>query len=68
MFNVALLNVFNKYWQTDNVFETAGFRQESTTWRPVRAFAVGVRFSFGKLKENTSRKKGVVVDDGKTGD
>ncbi len=68
MFNLALLNVFNKYWQTTNRFETAAFRQEIITRRPVRAFAIGMRFSFGKLKENTSRKKGVPVDDGKAGD
>jgi outer membrane receptor protein involved in Fe transport len=65
MLSLAMLNLFNKYWRTDNFFATAGFTQEVNTWRPARALSVGLRFNFGKLKENTSKKKGVVVDDGK---
>lgn len=65
MLSVALLNVFNKYWKTDNEFTSASFLQQTSTFRPMRALSAGLRFNFGKLKENTSRKKGVTVDDAK---
>jgi outer membrane receptor protein involved in Fe transport len=65
MLSVAVLNVFNQYWRTDNEFASATVRQQTSTYRPMRAFSVGLRFNFGKLKETTSRKKGVVVDDAK---
>jgi outer membrane receptor protein involved in Fe transport len=65
MLSIALLNLFNKYWRTDNEFESFILRQQTSTFRPMRAFSAGIRFNFGKLKENTSRKKGVTVDDAK---
>ncbi|MCG2614102.1 TonB-dependent receptor [Terrimonas sp. NA20] len=65
MLSVALLNLFNKYWKTDNEFASASFRQQISTFRPMRAFSVGLRFNFGKLNETTSRKKGIAVDDTK---
>lgn len=65
MLSIALLNVFNKYWKTDNEFASTGFLQQTSTFRPMRALSAGLRFNFGKLKENTSRKKGVTVDDAK---
>jgi len=62
---LGILNPFNRYWKTNNVFESFNFRQQTDTYIPARMISVGVRFVFGKLKENTSRKKGVTIDDTK---
>lgn len=62
---VAMLNFLDKYWRVNDRFESPQVRQQSTSFRAVRTFSVGLRFNFGRLKENTSRKRGVNIDDAK---
>lgn len=62
---VAMLNFLDKYWRMNDRFETTQVRQQSTSFREVRTFSTGLRFSFGGLKENTSRKRGINIDDAK---
>lgn len=51
-------NFTNKSYTQD-----ANFKTLSTTTRPYRVIYVGATYSFGKLKENLSKKKGVKNDD-----
>jgi|GEM_PF-890217 len=60
------INFFDKYWENKSEFRSANFYQQTINNRPMRALSVGLRFNFGRLKENTSRKKGVTIDDSKT--
>jgi hypothetical protein len=48
--------------------ESAGstFVQNQTTYQPARAFGIGVRYKFGALKADVSRKRGIRNTDGKT--
>jgi outer membrane receptor protein involved in Fe transport len=59
------INFFDKYWKNESEFRSANLYQQTVSNRPMRALAVGLRFNFGKLKENTSRKKGIAIDDSK---
>ncbi|WP_345256351.1 outer membrane beta-barrel protein [Flaviaesturariibacter amylovorans] len=43
--------------------ETASFYTENVNYAPFRNFGLAVAYSFGKLKENVSKKKGVENDD-----
>ncbi|RPE13077.1 TonB-dependent receptor [Chitinophaga lutea] len=65
MLSLAALNFMDKYWQSADNFSTAVFRQRSGSYRPARCLSIGLRYNFGKLTENTSRKKGVNIDDAK---
>jgi len=60
---VAMLNFMNKYWRVNDRFESPLVRQQNTSFRDVRSLSIGLRFNFGKLNENTSRKRGVKIDD-----
>ncbi|ASZ12623.1 TonB-dependent receptor [Chitinophaga pendula] len=66
LFTLAGLNIFNKYWQMKNTFQAPGSSQQIILNRPMQAVSVSLRYNFGRLKENTSRKKGVQIDDTKT--
>lgn len=63
---VGGINFFDKYWKNESEFRSANLYQQTVSNRPMRALAVGLRFNFGKLRENTSRKKGIAIDDSKT--
>jgi outer membrane receptor for ferrienterochelin and colicin len=67
LLTVGLANFLSKYIGVKNELQTAGFSQETMIYRPGRAMTVSLRYNFGKLKENVSKKKGVTVDDEKQG-
>lgn len=61
----AGINFLDKYWQLKNTFRAPGIDQQTVLNRPTQALSIGLRYNFGRLKENTSRKKGVQIDDAK---
>ena len=60
-FNFA--NWFEKDFTWRNEFKDANFRTMSYTYAPARSLNVSLRWNFGKLTENVSRKRGVSNDD-----
>jgi outer membrane receptor protein involved in Fe transport len=60
-FNFA--NWFEKDFTWRNEFRDENFRTVSYTYAPARSLNVSLRWNFGKLTENVSRKRGVSNDD-----
>ncbi|HYC27415.1 MAG TPA: outer membrane beta-barrel protein, partial [Chitinophagaceae bacterium] len=60
-FNFA--NWFEKDFTWRNEFTDANFRTISHTYAPARSLNVSLRWNFGKLTDNVSRKRGVSNDD-----
>jgi len=65
--NCNMQNFFTKerFWQTN--MQDANFKTYNRVYFPGIAMNLGVRWNFGKLTENVSRKKGVTNDDLKAG-
>jgi outer membrane receptor protein involved in Fe transport len=62
---LGLSTFFEEYVPNKSILKSNTFYQESVMYRPGRAFTAGLRYTFGKLKENVSKKKGVTIDDEK---
>lgn len=58
-------NIINKAWPITNEFKSSTFSQSTEIQRPVRSFSLTIRYNYGKLKQNISRKKGVTINDTK---
>ncbi len=58
-------NFFNKQLTLKSIFETPNFNQKTTLYRPIQALSVTLRYNYGQLKQSTSKKKGVKIDDNK---
>jgi hypothetical protein len=56
-------NFLNKTWSYSSITTGSYFSLKSISTTPFKAFAFTVSWAFGKLKENVSKKKGVVNDD-----
>ncbi|MEO8172493.1 MAG: outer membrane beta-barrel protein, partial [Sediminibacterium sp.] len=56
-------NFFEKNMNYHTVTLDPDFRVESTSINPYRVIYFGMTYNFGKLKESTSKKKGVNNDD-----
>lgn len=56
-------NIFQQdlAWKSD--IHDSNFRTQSWNYRPGRSANIGLRWNFGKLTENVSRKRGVTNDD-----
>ena len=56
-------NIFEKEQVWRSYFKDANFQTQQWNYRPARSVNVGLRWTFGKLTENVSRKRGVSNDD-----
>jgi hypothetical protein len=56
-------NIFQKYVVWKSSFKDDNFQTQSWNYRPARSVNVSIRWNFGKLTENVSRKRGVSNDD-----
>jgi len=56
-------NFHDQYFRYGNEVEQPGLRIVNTNYNPYRVIYFGATYSFGKLKENVSKKKGVTNDD-----
>lgn len=56
-------NFLQQYMVYKRTFKDSGFSQELTNRFRQRTIDVSIKWSFGKLSENTSRKRGVKTDD-----
>lgn len=56
-------NIFNKDIEWKSSLGDKNFRTTSWNYRPGRSASIGLRWNFGKLTENVSRKRGVNNDD-----
>jgi hypothetical protein len=62
-FSVNLNSIFEKERRWHNRFEDVNFRTQSWRYAPARTIHMSLRWSFGKLTENVSRKRGVSNND-----
>ena len=62
-FSIQAGNVFEKVQVWKSYFKDANFQTQQWNYRPARSFNFSVRWNFGKLTENVSRKRGVSNDD-----
>ena len=56
-------NIFEKEQVWKSYFKDANFQTQQWNYRPARSVNIGLRWNFGKLTENVSRKRGVSNDD-----
>lgn len=63
--SLGVNNFFDKQLHLKSKFETANFNQYTLLNRPIHAFSITLRYNYGSLKQGTSKKKGVKIDDGK---
>ncbi|MBC7827651.1 MAG: outer membrane beta-barrel protein [Chitinophagaceae bacterium] len=61
--SINAYNIFQKEQVWRSFFKDNNFQTQNLNYRPARAVNVGVRWNFGKLTENVSRKLGVSNDD-----
>jgi outer membrane receptor protein involved in Fe transport len=61
--SLNLNNLFQKDMVRKNDIRDTNFRTQSWNYWPARMANVGLRWNFGKLTENVSRKRGVTNDD-----
>ena len=59
-------NLFQKDMLWKSSFKDSNFQTQQWNYRPARSVNFSVRWNFGKLTENVSRKRGVTNDDLKT--
>ncbi|HYC27993.1 MAG TPA: outer membrane beta-barrel family protein, partial [Chitinophagaceae bacterium] len=59
----SVTNIFEKERTMSFLTETAYFTTENINTVPFRSFGLSLNYSFGKLKENISKKKGITNDD-----
>lgn len=62
-FSMNVNNFHNRWLVFESVTEDPSFRTVSTNINPYRVVYFSATFTFGKLKENVSKKKGVNNDD-----
>jgi outer membrane receptor protein involved in Fe transport len=60
---ININNIFHKDLEWKSVLSDKNFRTSSWNYRPGRSASIGLRWNFGKLTENVSRKRGVNNDD-----
>lgn len=63
--SVGIHNFFHKQLALKSSFETTNFNQNTILYRPIRTVAMTIRYNYGSLKQATSKKKGVKIDDNK---
>ena len=61
--SVGISNFLRKEWDYEMKTVDPNFTYTSTSTMPFRGLSFSVNWSFGKLKENVSKKKGVTNDD-----
>lgn len=59
----GLNNIFSKYLRAETDYSTVLFTQEQLLLRPFRAVSISIRYQFGKLSDEASRRKGIKIDD-----
>ncbi|RYZ00166.1 MAG: TonB-dependent receptor [Chitinophagaceae bacterium] len=59
----SVTNFFEKERRMTSFTESAGFITENVNTAPFRNFGLSLSYSFGRLKENVSKKKGIENDD-----
>ncbi|MBN9297499.1 MAG: TonB-dependent receptor [Filimonas sp.] len=60
---VRAANFFSQYRTYTSKFADANFMQTTSSTFPFRSIGISLKWNFGKLTENTSRKRGVSNDD-----
>ncbi len=60
---LMMANIFSKEMVWRNTTQDENFRSRSWFYSPARMFNLSIRWNFGKLTENVSRKRGVSNDD-----
>ena len=60
---VSAYNFFEKEQVWRSYFRDINFQTQQWNYRPARSINIGLRWTFGKLTENVSRKRGVSNDD-----
>ncbi|PZR28235.1 MAG: hypothetical protein DI535_07465 [Citrobacter freundii] len=60
---ISTVNLFNKYFNWRSEFRDENFIRFSSTRNVQRNITFSLRWNFGKLSENVSRKRGVANDD-----
>lgn len=60
-------NFFDKEFVYRNTSRDTNFRTVSTSYAPAATIQISLRWNFGKLTENVSRKRGVTNDDLRSG-
>lgn len=60
---ININNIFHKDLEWNSSIGDRNFHTTSWNYRPGRSASLGLRWTFGKLKENVSRKRGVTNDD-----
>lgn len=60
---ININNIFQKDLEWKSSLGDTNFRTISWNYRPGRSASIGLRWNFGKLTENVSRKRGVNNDD-----
>ena len=60
---VSAYNFFEKEQVWRSYFRDVNFQTQQWNYRPARSINIGLRWTFGKLTENVSRKRGVSNDD-----
>lgn len=61
--SIGISNFLRKEWDYEMKTVDPNFTYTSTSTMPFRGLSFSVNWSFGKLKENVSKKKGVTNDD-----
>jgi outer membrane receptor protein involved in Fe transport len=61
--SLSVVNFFQKERDYKTITSDSNFRNINITTVPFRNFFVGLTWGFGKLRENVSKKKGVLNDD-----
>ncbi|AXY76483.1 TonB-dependent receptor [Paraflavitalea soli] len=62
-FTININNIFQKDLEWKSYLSDKNFQTTSWNYRPGRSASIGLRWNFGKLTENVSRKRGVNNDD-----
>lgn len=62
-FAVHINNWFNKNNTWENIYADANFINRTAARGPARSMTISLRWNFGKLTENVSRKRGINNDD-----
>jgi hypothetical protein len=60
---ININNIFQKDLEWKSYLADKNFQTTSWNYRPGRSASIGLRWNFGKLTENVSRKRGVNNDD-----
>jgi len=60
---ITAINFLQQSRKFSSSYQTDRFSQQIDLHRPFRSISLGIRYSFGRLKETVTRKKNLFVDD-----